>query len=65
MTAVLTAESGDVDTISIMVAECKRLGIPVLPPDINESMGDFTVVGDAIRFGLHSIKTSVRAWATR
>lgn len=56
MTAVLTAESGDVDTISIMVAECKRLGIPVLPPDINESMGDFTVVGDAIRFGLHSIK---------
>ncbi len=56
MTAVLTAESGDVDTISIMVAECKRLGIPVLAPDINESMGDFTVVGDAIRFGLHSIK---------
>ncbi len=56
MTAVLTAESGDVDTISIMVAECKRLGISVLPPDINESMGDFTVVGDAIRFGLHSIK---------
>lgn len=56
MTAVLTAESGDVDTISIMVAECKRLGIPVLPPDINESIGDFTVVGDAIRFGLHSIK---------
>jgi len=56
MTAVLTAEAGDVDTISIMVAECKRLGIPVLAPDINESMGDFTVVGDAIRFGLHSIK---------
>ncbi|HEV8677681.1 MAG TPA: DNA polymerase III subunit alpha, partial [Candidatus Paceibacterota bacterium] len=44
MTAVLTAEAGDVDTVSIMVAECKRMGVPVLPPDINESSGDFTVV---------------------
>lgn len=63
MTAVLTAESGDVDTVSIMVAECKRMNIPVLPPDINESFGDFTVIlktneteKDAIRFGLYSIK---------
>lgn len=44
MAAVLTAEAGDVDTVAIMVAECKRLGIPVLPPDINESFGDFTVM---------------------
>ncbi len=44
MTAVLTAESGNIDTISIMVAECKRMGINILPPDINESFGDFTVV---------------------
>ncbi len=43
MTAVLTAEAGDIDTVSIMVAECKRIGIPVLPPDVNESFGDFTV----------------------
>ncbi|MDB5225016.1 MAG: polymerase subunit alpha, polymerase subunit alpha protein [Candidatus Adlerbacteria bacterium] len=63
MAAVLTAESGDIDTVSIMVNECKRMGIPVLPPDINESFGDFTVilgngadVPDAIRFGLYSIK---------
>lgn len=61
MAAVLTAEAGDVDTVSIMVAECKRLGILVLPPDINESFGDFTVIpgadaGQAIRFGLYSIK---------
>jgi len=56
MTAVLTAESGDIDTVAIMVAECKRMKIPILPPDINESFGDFTVVGDAIRFGLYSIK---------
>jgi len=44
MAAVLTAESGDVDTVGIMVAECKRIGIPVLPPDVNESFGDFTVL---------------------
>jgi DNA polymerase-3 subunit alpha len=44
MSAVLTAESGDIDTISIMVAECKRMHIPVLAPDVNESFGDFTVV---------------------
>ncbi len=59
MAAVLTAESGDVDTVGVMVAECKRIGVPVLPPDINESFGDFTVIlgaVDAIRFGLNSIK---------
>jgi DNA polymerase-3 subunit alpha len=45
MAAVLTAESGDLDTVAVMVAECKRMGIPILPPDINESFGDFTVIG--------------------
>ncbi|MBP7770420.1 MAG: DNA polymerase III subunit alpha [Candidatus Pacebacteria bacterium] len=44
MSAVLTADAGDVDTVSIMVNECKRMGIPVLAPDINESFGDFTVI---------------------
>ena len=44
MAAVLTAEAGDVDTVSVMVNECKRMGIPVLPPDVNESFGDFTVI---------------------
>ncbi len=44
MAAVLTAEAGDIDKVSIMVEECKRIGIPVLPPDVNESFGDFTVV---------------------
>lgn len=44
MTSVLTAEAGDIDTVGIMVAECKRMEIPVLPPDVNESFGDFTVV---------------------
>jgi DNA polymerase III subunit alpha len=44
MASILTAEAGDIDTVSIMVAECKRMKIPVLPPDVNESFGDFTVV---------------------
>jgi len=44
MSAVLTAESGDVDTIGIMVAECKRMGLSVLPPSINESFSQFSVV---------------------
>ncbi|MFZ1987914.1 MAG: DNA polymerase III subunit alpha [Minisyncoccia bacterium] len=59
MSAVLTADSGDTDQISIFVAECKRMNIPVLPPDVNESGTDFTVAGenkDTIRFGLTSIK---------
>ncbi|MFQ5662092.1 MAG: DNA polymerase III subunit alpha [Candidatus Paceibacteria bacterium] len=56
MAAVLTADSGDVDKISESIIELKRMNIPVMPPDVNESFGDFTVVRDSIRFGLHSIK---------
>ena len=44
MTAVLTAESGDVEEIARIIEECKRMKIPVLPPDVNESFGDFTVI---------------------
>jgi DNA polymerase III subunit alpha len=54
--ALLSADSGDTDAIAITVAEAKRMKIPVLPPDINESGTAFTVVGDSIRFGLSSIK---------
>ncbi len=59
LTALLTADSGDTDAIAVFVAEAKRMQIPVLPPDVNESGSMFTVVGehkDAIRFGLSSIK---------
>ncbi len=44
MSAVLTHESGDVEKVAESVAECKRMGIEVLPPDINESFSDFTVI---------------------
>ncbi len=62
MSAVLTADSGDVEKIAEIIAECKRMKIPVLPPDINESFEGFTVLknykggADAIRFGLTTIK---------
>lgn len=61
MASVLTADSGDVDKIAIMVHECERMGIEVLPPDINESFADFGVVPgergkEIIRFGLTTIK---------
>lgn len=46
MSAVLTADSGDVEKIAEIVAECKRMNIPILPPDINESYSQFTVVKD-------------------
>lgn len=64
MAAVLSADAGDVEKISELIAGCKQMDIEVLPPDINESFGDFSVVpsdqtADAkekIRFGLYSIK---------
>ncbi|MEX2340731.1 MAG: DNA polymerase III subunit alpha [Candidatus Paceibacterota bacterium] len=58
MSAVLTADSGDTDKISEIIHECERMGVEVLPPDINESFADFSVVPGTskIRFGLTTIK---------
>ncbi|MEK7579135.1 MAG: DNA polymerase III subunit alpha [Patescibacteria group bacterium] len=64
MSAVLTADAGNIDEVAITISECKRMAIEVLPPDVNESFGDFSVVTadkiedgkEKIRFGLHSIK---------
>lgn len=58
MSAVLTADSGDTEKISEIIHECNRMGIEVLPPDINESFRDFSVVPgqETIRFGLETIK---------
>lgn len=57
MSAVLTHESGDVEKVSVSVKECERMGIQVLPPNVNESYGNFGVVAEhTIRFGLFSIK---------
>lgn len=57
MAAVMTAESGDMETVVQAIEESKLLGIQILPPDVNESLADFTVVSDTtIRFGLNAIK---------
>ena len=57
MAALLTAEAGDVEKISEIVAECKRMKIKVWPPSVQESKGNFTVIDSTnIRFGLYSIK---------
>jgi len=57
MAAVMTAESGDPIKIAEAVEECKKMRIAVLPPDINESLGSFTVIdAKTIRFGLKAIK---------
>jgi DNA polymerase III subunit alpha len=57
MSALMTAESGDLEKIADAVHECERMGIEVLPPDINESLKDFTYITDEqIRFGLLVIK---------
>jgi len=57
MTALMTAESGDLDTIALAVRECKAMGIEVLAPDANSSEAGFTYIDDnTIRFGLGAIK---------
>ncbi len=57
MAAVMTAESGDLEKVAAAVAESRSLGIEVLPPDVNESLANFTVINDQqIRFGLSAIK---------
>ena len=56
MAALLTCYQGVTEKVATTVAECTRLGIPVLPPDINQSDVGFTVEDNAIRFGLGAIK---------
>ena len=61
MTAILTAESGDTEQIGEIVKECRRMKIPILPPDINKSFGGFSIYREEngtedIRFGLYTIK---------
>lgn len=60
MRAVLSSESGEVEKVAETVFECKRIGLEVLPPDVNESFSDFTLVPNStpetIRFGLTTIK---------
>ncbi|MCJ7617107.1 MAG: DNA polymerase III subunit alpha, partial [Desulfobacterales bacterium] len=56
MAAILSIRMGNQDKVAQYVQDTRRMGITVLPPDINESFFDFTVVGGSIRFGLSAIK---------
>ena len=58
MASVLTSEKADVERIAVLIEECRKMKIEVLPPNINESLKNFTVVPNAnkIRFGLLAIK---------
>lgn len=56
MAANMTSEISNTSRIVILMEECRRMGIKVLPPDINTSNYEFTVVGKDIRFGLGAIK---------
>ncbi|OGZ66195.1 MAG: DNA polymerase III subunit alpha [Candidatus Staskawiczbacteria bacterium RIFCSPHIGHO2_02_FULL_43_16] len=58
MASVLTSEKADVERIALLIEECKKMDIEVLPPNINESLKNFTVVPgqQKIRFGLLAIK---------
>ena len=58
MAALMTSDQGDTDRLAIEMTECKRMGIDVLAPDVNESFVEFAVVPNEnkIRFGMAAIK---------
>ncbi len=56
MAALLTSVRDDKDKSALYLSECRRMGIKVLPPDVNESESDYTPRGKDIRFGLSAIR---------
>ncbi|MEW6517705.1 MAG: DNA polymerase III subunit alpha [candidate division FCPU426 bacterium] len=56
MAALLSSELGDTDKIALYLSECRRLGLAVLPPDVNASQERFAAEGGALRFGLAAIR---------
>ena len=57
MAALLTSVLDNTAKVIEYTSECQRIGIKVLPPDINVSRGGFTVDGESIRFGLNAVKS--------
>ncbi|MFH1784484.1 MAG: DNA polymerase III subunit alpha [bacterium] len=56
MAALLTSEMGNTDKVALYISECQEMGIQILPPDVNQSRANFTVVDEGIRFGLAAVK---------
>ena len=56
MAALLTSVGDDKDKSALYLSECRRMGVKVLPPDVNASAATFTPVGEDVRFGLAAIR---------
>jgi DNA polymerase-3 subunit alpha len=56
MAGLLTSVAGDKDKSALYLNECRRMGIKVLPPDVNASTAMFTPVGEDIRFGMAAVR---------
>lgn len=56
MASTISSEMGSSDRVMILLDECRRMNIQVLPPDVNESFANFVVFGESIRFGLAAVK---------
>ena len=56
MAALLTSVGDDKDKSALYLGECRRMGVRVLPPSVNESVGRFAAVGEDVRFGLEAIR---------
>jgi DNA polymerase-3 subunit alpha len=56
MAALLTIESQNSDKVALYLGECRELGVPVLPPDVNASRWEFVVEPEGVRFGLGAVK---------
>ncbi|AHI00442.1 DNA polymerase III subunit alpha [Kutzneria viridogrisea] len=56
MAALLTSVGDNKDKSAVYLSECRRLGVKVLPPDVNESVQRFSAVGEDVRFGLGAIR---------
>ncbi len=56
MTALLSSVLGTADKTSLYIQECQYLKIAIMPPDVNESKSDFTIVESGVRFGLAAVK---------
>ncbi|HSL20701.1 MAG TPA: DNA polymerase III subunit alpha [Vicinamibacterales bacterium] len=56
MAALLTIEAQNTDKLALYLGECRELGVPILPPDINASELAFTVTPDGVRYGLMAVR---------
>lgn len=65
MAALLTSVTGNKDKVPVFVNECRRMGIKILPPDINESLKEFTPVENGVRFGLSAVRNLGESAAER